>query len=547
MLAYVLAWVVGLGSLALYLAAFFFPEVHRKNDFILSGIGMFYALVLWVCAGRITGGLLLGQIASVVVLGWLGWETVNLRRGIVPTDEQTALPSAEAIQTALSNLTKPETLAGLPGQVMGGVNTFVGRVQEAIAAGAKAKQAASKPVDTYVPLKREDFAEAAKTVQAVVEDEIATTAATTAFLGAATEEILSETAASLSETAVETAAEAVASLQATEQTLEETLAAAVKAVESGPTVIPPAPVPAAPTVLRPEVRSTIPKAAPAAGTSLPSQVLGAIAGIAASLPAVLQKLTKKKESQPIYVRKQFRADDAVTPVDADGPVDTDSEPTQPGTGTEVAAGVVTAAVVAAAVVTTVQEPVPETTPELAEESATEGSLVDLLAESTAELIVEPEMAAIADLPIEPEMEPPIVEPEVEPGMASAEAAGLDLIDEPLTEPPAEPPAEPLTDVVLANLAQDLFQSLDANVGLADGLAGTATMPADSVAEADTAAMELYETADGTATDGTATTVNLGTPDTTPGAPDDEFGDQWSGSQIPADEPELPIDPPFMDE
>jgi hypothetical protein len=61
MLAYVLALVIGLGSLGIYLTAFFFPEVHRKEDFIWSGHWIIYALVLWVCAGRITGGVLLGQ------------------------------------------------------------------------------------------------------------------------------------------------------------------------------------------------------------------------------------------------------------------------------------------------------------------------------------------------------------------------------------------------------------------------------------------------------------------------------------------------------
>ncbi|MBD2021794.1 Ycf66 family protein, partial [Leptolyngbya sp. FACHB-36] len=77
MLAYLLALVVALGSFALYMAAFFFPEVHRKNDFIWSGVGLFYALVLWVCGERITGGVLLGQTASVALLGWLGWQTLT--------------------------------------------------------------------------------------------------------------------------------------------------------------------------------------------------------------------------------------------------------------------------------------------------------------------------------------------------------------------------------------------------------------------------------------------------------------------------------------
>ncbi|MDY7015406.1 MAG: Ycf66 family protein, partial [Cyanobacteriota bacterium] len=61
MLAYILAIAVAFGSFAFYMAAFFFPEVHRKYDFLWSGVGFFYAFVLWICAGRITGGVLLGQ------------------------------------------------------------------------------------------------------------------------------------------------------------------------------------------------------------------------------------------------------------------------------------------------------------------------------------------------------------------------------------------------------------------------------------------------------------------------------------------------------
>lgn len=91
MLAYVLALVIGLGSLGIYLAAFFFPEVHRKEDFIWSGIGLFYALVLWVCAGRITGGVLLGQTASVALLGWFGWQTLTLRRELTSPEHRTPI------------------------------------------------------------------------------------------------------------------------------------------------------------------------------------------------------------------------------------------------------------------------------------------------------------------------------------------------------------------------------------------------------------------------------------------------------------------------
>jgi hypothetical protein len=115
MLAYVLALTVGLGSLAIYLAAFFFPEIHRKNDFIWSGVGFFYALVLWVFAQRITGGLLLGHVASVALLGWSITQTLSLRRQVTPKTEQTPIPSTEAvtnsIQNQASSLSLPERLA----------------------------------------------------------------------------------------------------------------------------------------------------------------------------------------------------------------------------------------------------------------------------------------------------------------------------------------------------------------------------------------------------------------------------------------------------
>jgi hypothetical protein len=107
MLAYILALAVALGSVALYLAAFFLPEIHKKNDLIWSGVGLFYALVLWVCAGRIGGGLLLGQIAGVALLGWFAWETLTLRRQLLPAGQQAKIPTKEQLQERLSNLPLP--------------------------------------------------------------------------------------------------------------------------------------------------------------------------------------------------------------------------------------------------------------------------------------------------------------------------------------------------------------------------------------------------------------------------------------------------------
>lgn len=152
MLAYILALVVALGSFALYMAAFFFPEVHRKNDFIWSGVGFFYALVLWVCAGRITGGVLLGQIACVSLLGWLAWQTLTLRRQILPVGQQTEIPTPEKLQEQLSNVSLPAGINKVPERLTSSLKNVFGRVQETIGGMQKAKEnqkasGGSKPED----------------------------------------------------------------------------------------------------------------------------------------------------------------------------------------------------------------------------------------------------------------------------------------------------------------------------------------------------------------------------------------------------------------
>jgi Ycf66 protein N-terminus len=92
MLAYLLALLVGLGSLGLYLSTFLLPEITRRFDLFWSGVGLFYAWVLWVCAGRITGGLLLGQLAGVSLLGWFGWQVVEMRWQQIPPEQRSTLP-----------------------------------------------------------------------------------------------------------------------------------------------------------------------------------------------------------------------------------------------------------------------------------------------------------------------------------------------------------------------------------------------------------------------------------------------------------------------
>ncbi|WP_204103017.1 MULTISPECIES: Ycf66 family protein [Spirulina sp. CCY15215] len=107
MLAHILAIAVGLGSFALYMAAFFYPEIYRRNDFIWSSVGLFYALVLWICAGRITGGVLLGQMAGVGLLLGFGWQLLELRLEKTPREQQTEV--SPQVQARLSHWLTPLT------------------------------------------------------------------------------------------------------------------------------------------------------------------------------------------------------------------------------------------------------------------------------------------------------------------------------------------------------------------------------------------------------------------------------------------------------
>ncbi len=152
MLAYILALVVGIGSVAIYIAAFFFPEIHRKNDFIWSGVGLFYALVLWIFASRITGGLLLGHVASVALLVWFGWQTLSLRRQLTPEVQQTPVPSPElvkvSIQEQVSKFSLQEKLGQLSSLIANVFSGVKGKVQQT---GSKKPVAPpEKPVVTIV-------------------------------------------------------------------------------------------------------------------------------------------------------------------------------------------------------------------------------------------------------------------------------------------------------------------------------------------------------------------------------------------------------------
>jgi hypothetical protein len=123
--------IVAFGSLAIYLSAFLFPEIHRKNDFIWSGVGLFYALVLWIFAPRITGGLLLGHVASVALLVWSVSQTLSLRRQLAPAGQQTPLPSPELIKVSFQEQMSKFSVKEKFGQLSSFVASVFG--------GAKAK------------------------------------------------------------------------------------------------------------------------------------------------------------------------------------------------------------------------------------------------------------------------------------------------------------------------------------------------------------------------------------------------------------------------
>lgn len=204
MLAYVLAFAVAIGSLAIYLAAFFFPEIHRKNDFILSGVGLFYALILWVFSPRITGGLLLGHVASVALLWWFGWQTLSLRRQLTPQTEQTPVPSSETVKTSIqqqvTKLSVQERLGQLQqaiGGVFSGVKNKVRQTPSKKAPATPSVPPAAKPdveiIDNRTPVTEKVAEEAvvAESPTPVVEppaEETVTTESPTRILEQPTQE-----------------------------------------------------------------------------------------------------------------------------------------------------------------------------------------------------------------------------------------------------------------------------------------------------------------------------------------------------------------------
>lgn len=102
MLPYALAIAVGASSSVLFLTAFFLKDIHRQDDFFWSGIGLFYALVLWFCATSITGAVLLGQLAAVALLLAYFWQVIKLR-GAIANPEKIASLDKFSVVSSLRN------------------------------------------------------------------------------------------------------------------------------------------------------------------------------------------------------------------------------------------------------------------------------------------------------------------------------------------------------------------------------------------------------------------------------------------------------------
>jgi hypothetical protein len=94
MLNHLLAGVVALGSLVLFWSGFFFPEVQRKTDLAWSGVALLYALLLFAEGDHTPISELLGHIASVALILWFGWQTLQQRRQFSAPETQTAIPGS---------------------------------------------------------------------------------------------------------------------------------------------------------------------------------------------------------------------------------------------------------------------------------------------------------------------------------------------------------------------------------------------------------------------------------------------------------------------
>ena len=116
MLSYALAIVVAISSLVLFSTAFLMSKIHRRDDFLWSAVGLFYALVLWYCARNITGAVLLGQAAATALLVSYNWQTIKLRR-MIADPAQAAAANNFSVLNSINGLLKRKKPQKQPAEV----------------------------------------------------------------------------------------------------------------------------------------------------------------------------------------------------------------------------------------------------------------------------------------------------------------------------------------------------------------------------------------------------------------------------------------------
>jgi hypothetical protein len=157
MLPYLLALIVAVAGVALYATAFFFPNLYRKNDLIWSGVALFYGLVLWFCARRLTGAVLLGQTASVALIGWLGFQAFQFRWSQLPSSEQASIADGSTVKQRVDELKATDwkevaqtTSARVKEVAAGAAGAATGAVAGVAADAAEAKDATASGGSTPV-------------------------------------------------------------------------------------------------------------------------------------------------------------------------------------------------------------------------------------------------------------------------------------------------------------------------------------------------------------------------------------------------------------
>jgi Ycf66 protein N-terminus len=198
MLTYLLAFAIALASIGLYAMTFFIPSFKREQDLIASGVGLFYALVLWICAGQVRGGLLLGQMASVALIGWLGWQAFETRWGGLSAAEKDQAKVLTEIKSKFTNIDfnklgdqakglankAKDSASGLADKAKDAAGSAQGLADKAKDVAADVKETAQDltskeaipPLKSPEPYVRKAFQDTAEAVKEVASDVVETAA-----------------------------------------------------------------------------------------------------------------------------------------------------------------------------------------------------------------------------------------------------------------------------------------------------------------------------------------------------------------------------------